>query len=65
MHKTLYSTVKNVVLFICCVFSFCATAQKSKTPHTLIITHITLIDGTGTPAQPDMALVIVNERITE
>jgi Amidohydrolase family/Tetratricopeptide repeat len=31
----------------------------------LVLTHVTIIDGTGSPAQPDMAVVITGKRISE
>jgi imidazolonepropionase-like amidohydrolase len=34
-------------------------------PATLVLTHVTVIDATGTPAQPDMTLVIAGRRIQE
>ena len=39
-------------------------AASAPTPP-LILTHVTVIDATGTPAQPDMALVIAGGRIAE
>jgi imidazolonepropionase-like amidohydrolase len=30
----------------------------------LVITHITVIDGTGAPPKPDMTLVVTGSRIT-
>lgn len=41
------------------------SAQTSQNPHPLVFTHVTVIDATGAPAQPDMTVVIRGNRITE
>ena len=44
--------------------TFLLLASCSGAPKTnLAITHVTLVDATGSPAQPDMTLVIANHRI--
>ncbi|HEX5720737.1 MAG TPA: amidohydrolase family protein [Thermoanaerobaculia bacterium] len=40
-------------------------AQPPQAPRPLVFTHVTLLDMTGAPAQPDMTVVITGERITE
>ena len=40
-------------------------AQPPQTPRPLVFTHVTVLDMTGAPAQPDMAVVITGDRITE
>ena len=40
-------------------------AQPPQAPRPLVFTHVTVLDMTGAPAQPDMAVVIAGERITE
>ena len=39
--------------------------QSPQTPRPLVFTHITVIDATGAPAQPDMTVVVRGDRITE
>ncbi|HKV08753.1 MAG TPA: amidohydrolase family protein [Thermoanaerobaculia bacterium] len=39
--------------------------QPPQTPRPVVITHVTVLDMTGAPAQPDMAVVITGNRITE
>ncbi len=39
--------------------------QPSQSPGPLVFTHVTVIDATGKPAQPDMTVVITGDRITE
>ncbi len=41
-----------------------AQPTRLTQPKTLVFTHVTLIDATGSPAQPDMTVVITGERIT-
>ncbi len=41
-----------------------SSAQTSP-PRPLVLAHVTVIDMTGTPAQPDMTVVITGDRITE
>ena len=44
-----------------------SVAGVAPTPvqSVLVLTHVTIIDGTGSPAQPDMTVVITGKRITE
>ena len=39
--------------------------QPAQTPRPLVFTRVTVLDMTGAPAQPDMAVVITGDRITE
>jgi len=41
------------------------SAQPSFSSKTLVLSHITVIDASGTPAQPGMTIVIANGRISE
>ena len=50
-------------LLILAWFSF-APLGLAQTAKQLVITHITLIDGTGAPPKPDMTLVVTGSRIT-
>jgi hypothetical protein len=34
-------------------------------PRLLVFTHVTLIDAAGGPTQPDMSVIVTNDRITE
>jgi imidazolonepropionase-like amidohydrolase len=40
-------------------------AQSTPQQSALAITHVTVIDCTGAPAEPDMTIVVVGDRITE
>lgn len=40
-------------------------APAPQAPRPLVFTHVTVLDMTGAPARPDMAVVITGERITE
>jgi hypothetical protein len=43
---------------------FLASRQgPSSTPQSLVLIHVTVIDTTGAPAQPDMTVVIIGDRI--
>jgi imidazolonepropionase-like amidohydrolase len=42
-----------------------SSPQPPQTPRPLVFTHVTVLDMTGAPAQPDMAVVITGDRITE
>jgi tetratricopeptide (TPR) repeat protein len=43
---------------------FLASRQRpSSTPQSLVLTHVTVIDTTGGPAQPDMTVIIIGDRI--
>ena len=48
-----------ILLLFCCVLSSQGQAQESS----LAITHVTVIDMTGAPPQPDMTVVITGNRI--
>src|SRR5713226_3340483 len=39
-------------------------AQPGTTPGLLVFTHVTVIDCTGAPEQPDMTVVITGDRIS-
>ncbi len=57
--------MKNILLWPLLLSSFVA-AQSSSVPgdSSLILTHVTVIDATGSPPKPDMTVVIRNHRIT-
>ncbi len=42
-----------------------AQPQHNPQPRPLVFTHVTVIDATGTPAKPDMTVVIAGDRIAE
>ncbi len=56
--------MKSLLLTLLLFPSF-LEAQSPSTPSTrpLILTHVTVIDATGSPAKPDMSVVIRNHRI--
>jgi Amidohydrolase family len=49
-------------LFVACAFLFSCSTPNPTRP-TLAITHVTLIDATGSPAQPDMTVVVSGRQI--
>src|SRR4051812_6610758 len=54
-------------LFVILSFWLCCFAVESvhaADQRAIALTHATLIDATGAPAQPDMTLVITNDRIS-
>jgi hypothetical protein len=40
------------------------SSQPPRTPRPLVFTHVTVLDMTGAPARPDMAVMISGDRIT-
>lgn len=53
--------MKRVWLLLLCMVAVSAFAAK---PAPLLLTHVDLIDGTGSPVQRDMTIAIEGERIT-
>jgi imidazolonepropionase-like amidohydrolase len=56
-------TTKICLLFVLGFTVFCGCGE-SGTVIPLAITHVTVINATGAPAQPDMTVLIADERIT-
>ena len=50
-------------MLLAAIASLAQTSRLTQ-PKTLVLTHVTLIDATGSPAKPDMTVVITGERIT-
>src|SRR5690242_530656 len=51
-------------LFACVLLTVgCANPHKNAAP--IAITHVNVIDATGSPVQPDMTVVIEGEKIAE
>lgn len=50
------------VLFLLSAITLLSSCSKPSNP-VLAITHVTLIDATGAPSQPDMTLLITDQRI--
>ncbi len=48
-----------------CICAAAQTNQASVGTTTLVITHVNIIDGTGSPVQPDMSVVVVGDRIVK
>jgi imidazolonepropionase-like amidohydrolase len=42
-----------------------AQTNDGPQPQPLVITHVTVIDATGTPAKPDMTVVVIGDRISK
>jgi imidazolonepropionase-like amidohydrolase len=56
------SKASLLTLFLVPTLLFARPKQES-TPKSLVFTHVTVIDATGSPAKPDMTVVITGERI--
>jgi imidazolonepropionase-like amidohydrolase len=52
-------------LFAACLALAGALTAVSAAADTLAITHVTVIDATGSPAQPDMTVIVKDGRIAE
>jgi imidazolonepropionase-like amidohydrolase len=53
-------------LFLALLLALPAVAlAQPQPPRPLVFTHVTVLDMTGAPAQPDMAVVVTGDRITE
>src|SRR5580704_11270955 len=47
------------------LLAFVSRPTLGASSSALVFTHVTVIDATGAPAQPDMTVVIANGRIAE
>ncbi|MGE5519693.1 MAG: amidohydrolase family protein [Candidatus Dadabacteria bacterium] len=56
--------MKKVILVVVVAILAISFSQKKAVPADMAITHVTLIDGTGTKAQHDMAVLITKDAIT-
>lgn len=54
-----------VLLFLVLAPLGVAAGSKPEGPPAIVITHVTVIDTTGGPSQPDMTVVIAGDRISE
>ena len=61
MIKKIFSSVSLVFLFFTSAF---AQQELASNQRLLAFTHVTVIDATGAPAQPDMTVLVSGERIT-
>lgn len=57
-----FSRLLNVLIALAAMWSVAGIRVRSQ-DTTLVIEHVTIIDGTGAPATPDMTVVIVGNRI--
>jgi imidazolonepropionase-like amidohydrolase len=67
--KTVITTVTaaSMLLANCALKAFqpdTRPAAAREQPNVLALTHATVIDGTGAPAQPDITVIVTGERIT-
>lgn len=53
-----------LLIFLLLQAPLSARTERAPRPKPLIITHVTVIDATGSPAKPDMTVVITGDRIT-
>jgi imidazolonepropionase-like amidohydrolase/ketosteroid isomerase-like protein len=51
--------------FLVAILSVVTSAEPAPQSETLVLTHVTVIDGKGGPARPEMTVVINGERITD
>ena len=58
------NSIATFVLVLTLAIPLLPNASKDNVPKSLIFTHVTVIDATGSPAQPDMTVVITGNRIT-
>lgn len=64
--RLILAVMKRNILFVLVLFlPLLLRGQTDTTVQPIAITHVTLIDGTGAPAEPDMTVVITGNRITE
>ena len=56
--------MKNLILALLLLPSLLTAQSPSDLPKSLILTHVTVIDATGSPARPGMTVVIQGHRIT-
>lgn len=58
--------MKKIFVFIIVLSSLISDAQKksSASSRLVVLTHVNVIDATGAPLQPDMAIIISGNRIT-
>ena len=56
--------MKILLLALLLSASLVAQSPSAPTTRSLILTHVTVIDATGSPARPDMSVVIQSHRIT-
>ncbi len=54
---------KYFLAFLLCPGSLLAQSSSPGTSASLLLTHVTVIDATGTPAKPDMTVHVRNHRI--
>ena len=59
MPRLLLTTL--ILSLLSAVFSASSAAQD----HPLAFTHVTVIDTTGTPALPDMTVIVAGKKITQ
>ena len=53
-----------LLLFLSLTALLPAQVRQTAGPNTLVFTHVTVIDATGAPAKPDLAVVITGDHIT-
>lgn len=56
---------KPFLAFLLLILPALSSPQPPQAPRPLVFTHVTVLDMTGAPAQPNMAVVITGDRITE
>lgn len=56
--------MRNLITICSLVIFAVSSTVASSSKTTVAFTHVTVIDATGTPAQPDMTVIIEGQRIT-
>ena len=64
MHKVTSVVVGAIILAVGCTTTFSQNALPAKPSRFLAFTHAMVVDATGAAAQPDMTVVITDDRIT-
>jgi imidazolonepropionase-like amidohydrolase len=54
---------KSIIAVVMCLL-LCAVACQQRQPDSVVLTNVTVIDGTGAPPQSGVSVVIVGDRIT-
>lgn len=63
VHQTKYMQTRKILVFLAVLVSMFAFACSRAKSQFLAITHVTVIDATGSPAQRDMTVLIAKQHI--
>lgn len=57
--------IKNITAFLLLLVAGAAVARESPGRAALAVTHVTVIDATGSPPQPDMTVVVEDKHVVD